>query len=146
MAGTVAAAAAMWLDHVFCNQAWAGVGDAAGLLASTGSGSLYISAHTADPVAGNQSTSEIAYTGYARISLARTSTNFTVSTNTVALAAIGSWGAMAGGAGGTITHFGVGTSATGAGQLLWCGTVTPNIAVSVPIEPKAAAGVFLTLT
>lgn len=40
---------------------------------------LYISLHTADPgEAGSQLTSEAAFTGYARVSVARTSLGFTV--------------------------------------------------------------------
>lgn len=69
---------------------------------------------------------------------------------------------MAGGAGGTVTHFGVGTDVSGAGNLVFFGTVTPNISVVVGVTPKldtttkvsnvtpdgmtnAAATAFLTL-
>lgn len=40
---------------------------------------VYASLHTADPVAGNQTTSEAAYTGYARVPVARDVTGWTIS-------------------------------------------------------------------
>src|SRR6516162_2090 len=49
---------------------------------------LYASLHTADPgVGGTQTTSEAAYTSYARVAISRTSSGFTVSTNTCTLTA-----------------------------------------------------------
>src|ERR1041385_2048787 len=54
------------LKLLFQNTTWANVGDATGLVHTTTAGSFFISLHTADPSAGNQSTSETAYTGYAR--------------------------------------------------------------------------------
>ncbi len=56
------------LALVFNNTSWANVGDATGLVGSTAAGSFFIALHTADPgEAGNQSTSEANYTGYARV-------------------------------------------------------------------------------
>jgi hypothetical protein len=53
---------------VFNNTDIANIGDAAGLQNSVAAGSLYVALHTADPgEAGNQSTSETTYTGYARL-------------------------------------------------------------------------------
>ena len=44
---------------------------------------------------------------------------------------------MAGGAGGTVTHFGVGYEAIGGGNgLAFFGAVTPNIVVSAGVTPK----------
>lgn len=47
---------------------------------------------------------------------------------------------MAGGAGGTVTHFGVGTDSSGAGNLIFFGTVTPNPVVVAGITPKLDTG------
>ena len=56
------------LALLFNNTAFAGVGDTNGLLASVGTGSLYVSLHTADPTAaGNQTSSEVSYGAYARV-------------------------------------------------------------------------------
>lgn len=62
------------LSLLFSNTGISLVGDATGLPGSTVDGSLYVSLHTADPGAGgNQTTSECAYTGYARVAVSRTS-------------------------------------------------------------------------
>lgn len=73
---------------------------------------------------------------YARQAVARSGAGWTVSGNDAALAAIASFPAMAGGAGGTVTHWGVGTDLTGAGNLLFFGTVSPNISVVAGVTPK----------
>jgi hypothetical protein len=58
--------------------------------------SLYVSLHTADPLAaGNQSTSEAVYSTYTRATVARTSGGFTVTTNSVSPAATISFPACA---------------------------------------------------
>src|SRR5687767_11037894 len=128
------------LLHLFQNAAVALVGDATGLRGSTTAGSSYVSLHTADPgEAGTQSTSEISYTGYARVAVARTSGGWTVSTNQVSNTAAVTFGAMTAGAGGTVTYFGVGTDASGAGKLLYSGAITSpaaGLAVSAGITPE----------
>ncbi len=49
---------------------------------------LYVSLHTADPGEGGaQNTSEIAYTSYARVAVARSGAGFTVTNNSVSPAA-----------------------------------------------------------
>ena len=98
--------------------------------------SLYLSLHTADPgEAGSQTTSEISYTGYGRVGVARDSSGFTVSGSTVVLAANATFGQMTAGAGGTVTHFALGTASSGAGKILYYGTVTPNLSVSNGVTP-----------
>lgn len=107
------------LLHIFQNADITLIGDAAGLQNSTAAGNLYISLHTADPgEAGDQSTSEAAYTNYARVAVARTSGGWTVSGNQVSNAAAINF-AQCGITGATITHFGIGTDPTGAGKLLY---------------------------
>ena len=96
---------------------------------------LTVALHTADPgEAGTQLTSEIAYTGYARIAVARTTGGWTVTGNSVSPVANIDFGEMTGGAGGTVTHFSVGTGT--ANKLLYSGTVTPNIVVSSGVIPR----------
>lgn len=96
---------------------------------------LYLSLHTADPgESGSQTTSEATYTSYARVAVARTTGGFTVTTNSVSPVADVSFPACTGGTN-TITHFGIGTASSGAGKLLYSGTVTPNIAVSTGVTP-----------
>lgn len=122
---------------VFNNTNIANVGDATGLRGSTTTGSLYLSLHTSDPgEAGSQNTNEISYTGYARQGLARTNTNFSITTNVMSLNVNVDFPESTGGTGGTVTHFGVGTDSSGAGTLLYSGTVTPNIVVATGVTPR----------
>ena len=86
--------------------------------------SLYVSLHTADPgEAGDQSTSEATYTSYARVAVLRTSGGWTVTNNSVSPVANIDFPNCTGGTN-TITYFGVGTAASGAGVLYYSGTVT----------------------
>jgi hypothetical protein len=101
---------------------------------------LYVSLHTADPgEAGDQSTSEATYTGYARVAVARTSGGWTVTANAVENAAAINFPACTGGSN-TITNFGVGTLSSGTGKLLYSGALTASLAVSAGITPSFAVG------
>ncbi len=128
----------------FNNTNIANVGDATGLRGSTTAGSLYLSLHTADPgEAGSQTTSEAAYTSYARVAVARSGAGFTVTGNSVSPAATVSFPAGTGGTG-TATHFGIGTDSSGAGTLLYSGTVTPNIVMGNGITPQLTTATAVT--
>ena len=84
-------------------------------------GTLYMSLHTADPgEAGDQSTSETVYAGYARVAVARdnTANAFTVTGSTAANAIDAIWPVATDGPH-VLTHWGIGTAATGAGRLLY---------------------------
>lgn len=98
---------------------------------------LFLSLHTADPgEAGDQTTNETAYTGYARKSVARTSGGWTVTGNSVSPAANEDFGECTASPGGPITHFGLGTLTSGAGVLLYKGTMSPNITMAVGVIPR----------
>jgi nucleoside phosphorylase len=129
---------------VFNNTDIANIGDAGGLQNSATAGSLYVSLHTADPgEAGSQATNEIAYTSYARVAVARSGAGWTVTANSVSPAATISFPAGTGGSG-TATHFGVGTDSSGAGTLLYKGTVTPNIVCGNGITPQLTTATAIT--
>jgi hypothetical protein len=133
------------LELLFKNTNFANVGDATGVRGSTTAGSLYLSLHTADPgEAGTQSTSEISYTGYARLAIARSGSGFTVTGNSVSPAADQTFGEMTAGTGGTVTHFGIGTAASGTGILLYSGTVTPNQVVAASDTPVIKSTTAIT--
>jgi hypothetical protein len=124
---------------LFNNTNVANVGDATGLRGSTTAGSLYVSLHTSDPTdTGTQTSGEIAYTGYARQAVARASGagGWTVTANSVSPATAITFGAMTAGAGGTVSHVGVGTLVSAAGTLLYYGAVSPPIAVSNGVTPQ----------
>lgn len=106
--------------------------------------SLYVSLHTADPgEAGDQTTSEVAYTSYARVAVARTSGGWTVTANSVSPVANVSFPAGTGGSG-TATHFGIGTASSGAGKLLYSGTITPNIVCGNGVTPIVTTASTIT--
>lgn len=119
------AAGNTWLNDVakllFQATAVANIADNA---ASSPLTSLYASLHTADPgAAGNQTTSEAAYTNYVREAVARTSGGFTVTTVTITLAAAVSFPAGATTDTDVISFFGIGTASSGTGKLLYSGPI-----------------------
>lgn len=133
------------LKLIFQNVNIANLGDATGVRGSTTAGSLYVSLHTADPgEAGDQTTSETTYTGYARVAVARSSSGWTISGSQISNNAAVTFGACTAGTP-TITHFGVGRDSSGAGELLYSGALTSSLAVSPGITPEFAAG-QLTIT
>jgi hypothetical protein len=96
---------------------------------------LYVSLHTANPGAsGNQTTSEAAYTSYARVAVARTSGGWTLSGETISPVAAVTFPAATGGSE-VETFFGIGTAPTGTGVLLYSGTITPSITVASGVTP-----------
>jgi hypothetical protein len=135
------------LNLIFINTDIANVGDAAGLQNSATAGSLYFTLHTADPgEAGTSITSEIAYTSYARVAVARTVGGFTVSGNSVSLVADVVFPAGTGGSG-TATHWGLvgGTSTTPADNLLlYKGAISPTIVCGNGVTPRLTAGTVVT--
>lgn len=98
---------------------------------------LYVALHTSDPgEAGDQSTSEISYTGYSRVAVARTAGGWSISGNSVSPVAAIEFGEMTGGAGGTVTHASIGVASSGAGKILYSGALTPNVTVATGVIPR----------
>lgn len=129
------------LLHIFNNATISDIGDATGLRGSTAVGSLFLSLHTADPgEPGTQATSEIAYTGYARVAVARSASGFTVTGSQVTLTANQDFGKMTAGTGGTVTNFAVGKAASGATVVLYKGSVSPTIVVANGVIPRLETG------
>lgn len=130
-----------WLKLVFNATAIANMADNAAASPLT---NLYVSLHTADPgEAGDQSTSETTYTGYARVAVARTTGGWTVTNNSVSPVANIDFGQCTAGTA-TITYFGVGTAASGTGKMLYKGTVTPSISVSNGVIPRLTTASTIT--
>ena len=111
---------------------------------------LYVALHTADPSAvagggtlGAQNASEANYTGYARIAVVRTSGGWTVTGGSVSPAAAIAFGACTAGSN-TITYWSVGELTSGAGVILYSGTVTPNITVTSGVTPSLTTASTVT--
>jgi hypothetical protein len=106
---------------------------------------LHVALATADPgEAAVMNTSEITYTSYARVSVARTSGGWTVTTNSVSPAATISFPAGTGGSG-TASHFQVGIGASGATVALFNGTITSPIVTGNTITPQLTTATAITL-
>jgi hypothetical protein len=106
---------------------------------------LYWSLHTADPSGGNQSTSEIAYTTYARVAKARTSGGHTVTGLVVQPVTDVVFPTPTAGSG-TATYAAIGTAASGTGKILWSGPITPSITITVGTPPTVTSASTLTIS
>ena len=127
---------------VFNNTNIANIGDATGLRGSTTVGSLFVALHTADPgEAGNQSTNEAAYTGYARQAVPRSVAGFTVSgTNPTQIANAANVDFPASTAGTpVITHFSIGYQVSGATAIVVSGALTTSQTINVGATPNRFA-------
>jgi hypothetical protein len=130
-----------YLKLIFNATAIANIADNA---ASSPLTSLYVSLHTSDPTsAGNQSSNEATYTSYARVAVARSTSGWTVSSNVVSPVAAIVFPACTGGTN-TITNFAIGTASSGSGQILYSGTVTPNISVANGVTPQLTTSSTIT--
>jgi hypothetical protein len=114
-----------------------------GTLSTTGNADLYLALHTADPGEGGaQNTSEAAYTNYARVAVVRTSGGWTVSGNQASNTALVQF-PQCGASGATITHVSIGTSDSGAGQIIYSGALNAPLSVSNLIQPQFAIGALV---
>lgn len=130
------------LDLIFTAVAWANYADNA---ATTPQTNISVGLNTADPgEAGTMATSEAAYTGYARVDVVRTTGGWTVTANSVSPVAEIAFPAGTGGAG-TVTHFTTGKTGGGAADILFSGTVTPNIVTGDGVTPKLTTATAITL-
>lgn len=130
------------LRLIYQAVAWANYADNA---ASAPETNIVLALHTADPLdAGTLATSEIAYTGYARVNVARTSGGWSEASGSVSPVANIDFPAGTGGSG-TATHFSTGKSGGGAAAALWQGTVTPNIVCGSGVTPRLTTASTITL-
>jgi hypothetical protein len=106
--------------------------------------SLYISLHTADPgVGGTQVTNETTYSSYARYTAARTTTAWTITSNSVSPAFNFAFPASTGGSG-TLTYAAVGVAVSGASKILYRGPLTSNITIANGVVPTLTTSSALT--
>lgn len=124
------------LALIFNATAWA---DIAENDTSSPATNLYISLHTADPgVGGAQTTNEATYTGYARLAVARTTGGWDApASGQTVNAALAQFAECTAGSN-TITHVGIGTAASGAGLMLYAGSLSASRTISAGIQPQFA--------
>jgi hypothetical protein len=126
------------LSLIFENANYANVGDATGLRGSSTAGVFYISLHTGDPGdTGTQTTSESAYTNYARVSVARSTAGWSVASGVADNDAAITFAAC-GVTGSTVTNVGIGSDTSGTGNLFMTGTA--SLVVSAGVTPQFAIG------
>lgn len=126
------------LGLIFTGTAWA---DMAENDTSSPTATFYISLHTASPGdAGNQATNETAYTGYARVAVARTTDGWTVSGGSVTNDAEIAFGQCSASPGSAITHAGLGTASSGATTLLMYAALDSSVTMQVGTVPIFSAG------
>jgi hypothetical protein len=104
---------------------------------------LTVALHTDDPGEdGTQSTNELEYFGYSRQLVARSALGWTVNGNSVSPTAPINFPVSLGGAGGTVTHFSIGTGVDDF--LLFSGTVTPNLTIVTSVAPQLTTASSIT--
>ena len=99
---------------------------------------LEIHLHTADPgEAGTSATSECNYTSYAPVTVARSTSGWTVTGSTCTNDALIQFPQCTGGSN-TATH--VSITASGSTQILYSGALNSSLSISNGIQPQFAAG------
>ena len=135
------------LKLIFNATAIANIADNAAASAIT---NINVALHTADPGdAGTQQTSEATYSSYARVAVPRgTGTPGWTCSGTAPAQAVPTqaitFPAGTGGSG-TVTFFSVGKTISGATDIFWSGTVTPNIVTGNGITPQLTTATSITL-
>jgi hypothetical protein len=140
MAGFTDLAETDWLDLFFTNVDFPNVGDAAGLQNSAVAGVFTLAAHVSDAISDTSTVltdNEVAYTGYARPTVARDTSNWTVTGDTCSNDNLIQFGEMTAGGPDTITDVSIGF-ATGAVMQIW-GQVTSDLVVNNGVNPQLAA-------
>ena len=130
------------LSLIFTATAWANMADNA---ASSPQTNIHCALHTADPgEGGTMSTSEAAYTSYARVNVARTIGGWSVASGSCSPVANIDFPAGTGGSG-TASYFSTGKTGGGAADIWFSGTVTPNITMGNGITPRLTTSTAITL-
>lgn len=143
MAGFADGAENSILNLLFRAQAYANVADNA---ASAPLTNIEFALHTADPTdAGDQTSSEAAYTSYARQPVARTTGGFDAPSGGSTSPAANIDFPEATGGSETETHASAGRANTGTGEIFMSGPVSPNIVVSTGVIPRLTTASTLTL-
>lgn len=130
------------LSLIFNATAWANYADNA---AATPQTQIAVALHTADPAdAGSMTTSEVAYSSYARVNVNRNAGGWAVTAGSVSPVANIDFPVGTGGAG-TVTNFSTGKTGGGATAILWTGTVSPSIICGTGVTPSLSTASTITL-
>lgn len=120
------------LEKLFIDQIFAG-------LQMSTYATLYVSLHTASPTdAGDQTSSETTYGGYQRQAVS-VPAGWTASASQAVNAADLLFPTATSGSD-LITHFAIGTQASGTGTLLYHAALVGSVQIAVDVQPKFVAG------
>jgi hypothetical protein len=110
--------------------------------------SLYVALHSTDPgETGTQTSGEVttgAYTGYARVGVARTTGGWAITGSVISPVADIVFPACTGGTGVTANFLTIGTASTGTGKMLYFGPLSPPIPISNGTTPRITTGTQIT--
>lgn len=121
------------LKLVFNATNWANIADNTATSPNT---NLFIALHTADPTAGgNQTSNECTYTSYARVAVARTTGGWTAASAASTSPVSNITFPNGTGGSGTASFWSIGMLVSGAGIILYSGTITPNIVTGSGVQP-----------
>jgi hypothetical protein len=134
------------LKLIFNATAWANYADNA---ASTPQTNVGVALHTGDPgEGGDATTTEVTYTSYTRVNVARTTGGWTETSGSVSPNAAIVFPAGTGGSGSAAwwsTSKSNAAPPTGAQPLLWSGGVSPAIPTGASVTPQLLATSTITL-
>jgi hypothetical protein len=143
------------IGSTFCNDLAKGILQAVAIAnlfdnaATSPITNTFLALHTATPASGNQTTSEAAYTSYARQALIRSTSTpgFTISGAVATLAANTSFPASTGSPSETETFASVGKLVSGTGEVYFYGALSPTIAVTAAgVTPSVLNTSTITLS
>lgn len=126
------------LNLIFCNIDIANIGDAAGLQNSATAGNLYVALYSTDPTETGSAGTEMSYTGYGRVSIARTISAWDVTGADATNKNILNFGQCTG-SGDTASYWGLHTASTG-GDCLFTGSVTSPLTIVPGTIPSLPVG------
>lgn len=127
------------LELIFENLAFDNIGDGAGILPSSSPGAIEVSLHTGTlGDTSDQSTTEAAYTSYARVDVTRSAAFWTATAGVTSNDQAITFPQATGGSE-TETDFGLGSDQI-ANELWIYGVLTASLAVSNGITPEFAIG------
>lgn len=134
------------LRLLFRNEDILELGDSSGCVGSATAGSLYVSLHGSDPTeAGDQNADEVAYTSYARVGIARSTSAWTSVGNVLSNAAQVQFPTCTGGSA-VATHFAVGVddgTATFSPRIITYGALASPLTITSGVQPQFAAGALV---
>ena len=139
MAGFTDLAETDFLDLFLTNAAFPNVGDAAGLPPSVAAGVFTLALNAADAITDASTVltdNEVAYTGYVRPTVARSTSGWTVTTDTGSNDLLIQFGEMTAGGPDTVTDVSMGFL-TGTVMQVW-GQVTTDLVINDGVNPQLA--------